>query len=652
MRRAVSVIAAALVAGGCGTALGPDPGLEGLAVTKVAPGTVIPGTKIVVSGASFVAQQWGTATLRLVGQAGGRAVDLAWPATFVDFDTMHVAIDAGDIDQIGGDVDFSGKATIEVIATSDGETYASRALDTTLSFRELVAPTVSGLESGGVIFVNDQIQVDGDGFLLGGDEGSTIARIRGCFTLDTGGSCRPLPTVEVPLTPTDPLARNVASFPFAPKIAGIRPGTFTGTVQIINQQTAQPPIEADPLSATYDMVTPQVFSLCVGDPCAAPVSASLGQYVFVKGGGFVGGEAGALTELELTGTFTRTGGGSAPANLSLIPEFVEGRVVRYVLNTDDDLGQTLDLRADTGTFTGTIRPVISYGPDRVSGASTSVTLQIAPVKQVVFLDFRPTYVEGLRDFGLRAVDNKIRRRIIDVCEETYGGVNIEFRTSAPTDFALYTHVELTGVDPNNMGLFGYDNTPGKDNGNQRLYDRLGGVNAATQQDGYAGFGGVFLRSLMGFSKHPGSFAQSVPGADRVFDKVFDPFRADQDGQPVTSADLAGDLPVPTSGSGCPASDRRGQVQCAIWVLGNLVGGTLAHEIGHSLGLANPYAEGFHNAGDEPNRLMDSGGDRPFLERAVLEGQGPGVFCDEEYAYLRMILPSSSPEPRGTRPGCF
>ena len=83
-----------------------------------------------------------------------------------------------------------------------------------------------------------------------------------------------------------------------------------------------------------------------------------------------------------------------------------------------------------------------------------------------------------------------------------------------------------------MGLFGYDNSPGKDNGNVRLYDQLGGVNALTQQDGYPGFGGVFLRSLMGFSKHPARSRRPCPAPIRMFDKIFDPFRADQDGEPV------------------------------------------------------------------------------------------------------------------------
>ncbi len=270
----------------------------------------------------------------------------------------------------------------------------------------------------------------------------------------------------------------------------------------------------------------------------------------------------------------------------------------------------------------------------------------------MYLQFQPSYVEGLRDYGMRAVHKLVVARILEVCKRAYAGVNIEFRTDPPKDFALFENVELVGVDPNDQGLFGYDNSPGKDNGNLRLYDRLGGVNAQTQQDGFPGFGGVFVRSLMGFSKHPGSFAKSVPGADDTFDSIFDPFRADRDGNPITSADLSAQTTALTDGSACPGRDRNSQIACAVYVLGNLVGGTLAHEIGHSLRLANPFADGFHDPGDAPNRLMDAGGDRPFLERAELQGQGPAVFCDDEYPYLRQILPSASPAPSVQRPACF
>jgi hypothetical protein len=86
-------------------------------------------------------------------------------------------------------------------------------------------------------------------------------------------------------------------------------------------------------------------------------------------------------------------------------------------------------------------------------------------------------------------------------------------------------------------------------------------------------------------------------------------------------------------------------------MGALIGTTLAHEIGHSLGLANPFGDGFHNFGDEPNRLMDGGADRPLAERAILNGQGPAMFCEDEYAYLRMILRAPAPLDTSTRPRC-
>ena len=89
----------------------------------------------------------------------------------------------------------------------------------------------------------------------------------------------------------------------------------------------------------------------------------------------------------------------------------------------------------------------------------------------------------------------------------------------------------------------------------------------------------------------------------------------------------------------------------MFVLGSTVGTTLSHEIGHSLGLANPFGEGFHNNSDEPNRMMDNGGDRPFGERAEL-GEGPGDFCVTEYDYLREILPTSDEDDPTVRPTCF
>ncbi len=234
----------------------------------------------------------------------------------------------------------------------------------------------------------------------------------------------------------------------------------------------------------------------------APEQVSLGQYLEIEGGGFVGGPADQVTLLHLIGQYTRDGT-DTPIDIDtlLVPEFVSGSLVRYVLNEDDDLGQ-LGLRESTGSFSGTVAPIVSYGEDEVNGAPLDIDVRLAPVVQVVYLNFTQQYISSLQHFGLRAADELIRQRVLDVVQRDYRTINVEVRTEPPADFSLYSEVEVGGPDPNGLGLLGYDNTPGKDVGNLRLYDRIGGVNATTQADGFPGYGGVFVESLFTFSRAP------------------------------------------------------------------------------------------------------------------------------------------------------
>jgi hypothetical protein len=652
MRWACLALLSSAALGSCASAEMADVGLEALRLDAVGPIEIVPGTALSLKGESFVDATWGTSSLRLVGTANNADIDLSLYPTFIDFETMTLTIDNEVIEAVGGNADFSGVATLEVRSEVTGGIYRAPPMDIRLKFRRQLSPSITSLPTQGVIFVNESLVVEGDGFLLGGGEGSVVARVSGCFLNNKGGDCKPVTSLEVPAKPTDSQSRRKTSFAFSPDIAGIESGTFIGEVAIVNRTAAGGLLQSSSVTVRYDMVEPEVFRV-------TPTAASLGQYVYINGGGFVGGERGAVTELELVGAFQNADTGLSEAmTLTLIPEFVAGNSVRYVLNTDDALGQAISLRKQTGTFVGTIAPFTTFRGVTTAGRKTRISLQITPVKQVVYLDFRPSYVEGLRDFGLRAVDGKIRKRIVEVVEQAYHGVNLELRQEPPTDFAQYEHVELYGVDPNGLGLYGYDNTHGKDQGNARLYDRLGGFNALTQQgDGqgvYPGFGGVFVRSLLSFSLHPKALAEVKSGADPVFDKIFDVFRPDLDGTPVTAVDTPSTIKTRSTGEGCPSAKLRSeQISCAVFTLGNLIGGTLAHEIGHSLGLANPQQaeiNSAHNFGDEPNRLMDNGGARPFLERAELMGQGPGVFCTNDYLYLRQILPTDIVDST-TRPGC-
>lgn len=624
-----------------------------LTLVSLDPGLLLPGSRIVLGGSSFLPSFAGPSKLRLKGTLNGSAVDISTEAEFIHYNRMEVswpgAFAAG-LPADGGS--FEGEATVRVNSALDGMTHQSAPLPVSLELLPELPPRLDSLQNE-VLFVNDPIVCHGEDFLLGGEEGSTIAVVEGCFTAEGSADCVPVGPTEVVTEPFALFDRSRVVFPFSPYVGGIMPGSFTGSVMLINRHSALAggvELGTDSLATANSIIEPTVVSF-------APATASLGQYVDVSGGGFVGVRPGesdsmlATTIIELSGTFTPTGEPAIPADLTLVPQFVSGQLVRYVVNEDDDLGQSIDLRQVAGSFTGTATPLVQFGQDTVVGTAKTVTLGIGHVKQVVWLRFLPTYVESMRHFGCRGLDTRIRDRVFEVARRDYGGVNMDFRATEPDDFALYSVVDIGGPDPNGMGLMGYDNTPGKDDGNIRLYDKIGGVNALTQLDGYPGYGGVFVESLFSFSTHPGALAQSVEGADPLFDQLFDPFRPDRDGKSVAASEL-NSLPELSDSESCPASDRPTQIACAARVLGSLIGTTVSHEIAHSLGLADPGGSAFHNTGDWPNALMDSGHARSFQERDELAGVGPGHFCQISYEYLRLILPTSEPDPLPVRQDCY
>ena len=80
------------------------------------------------------------------------------------------------------------------------------------------------------------------------------------------------------------------------------------------------------------------------------------------------------------------------------------------------------------------------------------------------------------------------------------------------------------------------------------------------------------------------------------------------------------------------------IRRAIHTLGNLVGNTATHEIGHSLGLPRaPECGAYHNAAGD-RQIMDCGADRPFEERAELTPGSNAVWTPENRRYLEEILP--------------
>jgi hypothetical protein len=627
----------------------PETGLETLALRSVDPGTVLPGSTMVLEGDAFIDAPLGISWLRLSGTYAGSPVDVQIGAKFVDFDRLEVEVDTGVLAQLGSPEGvFEGEASVIVDFTPDGSQHHSRPLSVTLDVRRELTPTIEDTQFTAAIHVNDPIPVTGDGFLLGTQEGTTRAVVEGCFTREDETECIPVGPTAVDLIPDDPFDRTRGTFAFSPSIAGIHPGHFEGRFHLRNDHQDGTQTKSDAVLVDYAMAATTITGIGPG--------GSMGEYVDVEGAGFVGDDEG-LTLLRISGQYVGNDavGGTPVEELELVPEFASGRLVRYVINEDDSLGLALaplgGVRYAAGAFDGFVQAVVVFEGEELVGPALPMTFRIDPVKQVIWVRFMPSYVESLRKFGLRAMDSRIRDRVMEVLERDYESLNVEFRTEEPTDFKLYSIVEIAGPDPNGLGLLGYDNSHGKDVNNERLHDRIGGVNALTQEDGFPGFGGVFMDSLFIFSHHPPEGARNPDVANALFDQIFDPVRPDR-GTPVSSKDLTdGDIPVLTTAGGCPTGDRRLQIACAVWVLGSVVGTTTSHEIGHSLGLADPYGSRFHNLGDGPNRLMDQGGNRPFEERAELMGQGPGLFCNRAYDYLREILPTSLPPTDYDRPSC-
>ena len=261
----------------------------------------------------------------------------------------------------------------------------------------------------------------------------------------------------------------------------------------------------------------------------------------------------------------------------------------------------------------TARSPITYGDQQIDGTPSPLVFEVLPTRQVVHLKFLPAFTDSLRLFGLRNVSGPVKDRVFEVIRRDYAGFNLVVQAQAPTDFLEYSTVEIGGPDPNAQGLFGLDNTTGLDTCNTRLDDNLAGQNA----DSNGAFGGVFVESFRQLSPRVGD----NPLASPIFDEIFDPV-----------------VNVPVTSDEFPGGARDAVVERAIRTLGNLIGNTITHEIGHSLGLTRvPGCGQYHNP-PGPRQIMDCGADRPFAERAEVEPDSNGMWLEGNRIYLEQILP--------------
>lgn len=615
-----ALVCACAFASGCATpeaTLSRIPDEPALTFTTASQDVLLPGTRLALAGENFPLARRGALSLQFVDEGGETRAQLEVSVTSATQATALV--DGGLIEALGGDgARFEGALALSARYTSGAP---AQRVTLPVAFDLHTRLPVELDEVGdGAVYLMSRVPLRGRGF-LDASEGGTELRVVGHFTASEGPEAGVRRALDV-TTFARMESRTVAALVVTADLWGMRAGRFEGTVRARNK-----PLQGEPTEATPE----RALRLDVGRTALSEMTtfARRGQRLVAHGRGLLprDSDAGQGTLLRLEGTFTEKRGDAVrtwmgDSAVELLTEYTSPTEVTYLLRVSERAGGGLGgLGATAGVFEGRVTPVLVRGAESVLGAPLVTRLEVGGALQVVYLKYLPGFTDTLRTLGLRNAELAVRARIREVCERDYARWNVEFREARPADYAEYAVVEIGGPDPNGQGLFGLDNTTGKDLGNLRFNDVIGGFNAETEEQGFLAYGGVFLESFLALSPRA---REPLPIAHPDFDLTFDPFRADRGGEPVRPAEM-------TDGP------RANRIRDAVRVLGNLVGTTITHEIGHTLGMA--VADGFfHNPLPGPNQLMDSGDERPFEERAELRGEGPAEFEPEHVEYLDAILP--------------
>lgn len=595
---------------------------EDLTVSSWTPSLVLPGTQLHFVGTGFPGADEGEMQVELNGASGSASV--FWVSLLqVDGEALASCTITPELtNQLQAPVGaFSGTATIGRRRLGDSK-WESITLPLGLTATDNLVPDLDSLQTTPVT-LGDDIRLTGSGFLTS-QEGQTMLVLDGQFRSPQPPLTRSLTELSVPL---EVASRTQATLRLGPDLFGLYPGVFEGAARLVNFAGSGDPLESVALNNAKLTLTESFID------SVTPELARRGQLIHVSGSGFLPTQTDmeSTTLLRLEGQFSGDDGKvvtwTGNNALLLFPDATEGNdridlVLRVSRNLDGDLE---GLGLSPGVFVGQVLPELFWSGSSTIGQGFELQLRIAPAKQWVYVKFLPSCDQAFETFGLGALQEELQRRIVGRANAYYLGTNLEFTLERPADFVDYSVIEVYGEDPNGINLLGLDNTTGKDIGNLRFNDVIGGRNAESAEDGYYAYGGVFLESFLAFSPTlaPGVSDMAHPRFDDVFSAVCPQLG----GSPATEDELS-------------SGPRAALVGEAARVFVNLIGGTLAHEIGHSVGLAMVpgQPDEYHNPGDNPGWLMDSGSNRPFLERAELDGQGPEFFCEYNLEYLHDILP--------------
>lgn len=546
--------------------------------------------------------------------------------------TVRLPVDRAlwsDFDPADGDR-FTGKITVELYDEL-GMVATGTISSVEWTFRRNLTPSVEKLEVGET-YVNESVVVEGSGFLRP-DEGETVALVRSGERRRPGGSSDALAGERLTLRWSGDRTR--ARLPIDPAVFGVEEGSFDATLSFENQLRNGDRHGGEGEREVSGTIRESYIATL------NPEQGSRGQKITVEGRGFVptDEEAGYGMFFRFDGEFSPQDDGESTRSFTGADaiERVPDRVVsettaEQAIWYEVEDRQLTGLGATPGTFHGKIVPVLYDSEGRYRGIPWEGLFRVLPTKQVVYLKYLPAFSTALEEFGLRNVEREIRDRVLEVVRRDYAPYHVEFREDEPTDFLQYATVELGGPDPTGTRAFGYDNSfndVAKDTGNLYLADYLGGVNASAAEEFNNPYGGIFLSSFAFFSEelNPGN-----PNASVQFDRILEPFMPELGGEPVR-------------GTEWPNGPRVDAIARAVRMVGSVIGNTVTHEVGHSMGMT--FVPGdfdqpqniFHNQSHTTGPyIMDAGRERPFAERAELDGAESPRFNPNNREYLERILP--------------
>ncbi|MEZ4474563.1 MAG: hypothetical protein R3F60_28010 [bacterium] len=582
-------------------------------VAPLAPESVVPGSVIIIDGGGFLRGDAGQTVVRLRGEVRGAGVDVTLSPARVQPDRLELVVGDAIAEVFRGRAGrLTGTLTV-IVSPADQPWDARTEVPLLLDWAPFLEPTLAAVEAPDVVAPGALLPIAGDG-LIDGAEGQTVLVMQGRFTtLDDE-----IRSVDVVLPLFDRQGRRRGRVFLEPGALGLAEGRFRGRAQLRTTSAAGVEQETAPVDLAFAQGPPRVRAL-------SPEHAARGQSIALLGEGFLPGDANARTAtlVHAVGAFGPEGEAGAPVDLLLLPEaWIDNGEVRLALRTviGDD-GPT-GFGASAGRFVGQIWVELLAGFERAESAPVHATFTVDPATQWVRLVYLPGFRESLARFGLAGAEDRLRALILAVCERDYAGLRVFFAETMPPGQAEHLTVEIGGRDPNGLGLFGADNSPVKDDDNWRLDELLGGRNAESAAAGSFAYGGIFLESFLALSP---SQPDANLLADPRFDEVFGPF------SPALSASAR-----PLAPGEVPGGARAAQADRALSALANLVGSTITQEVGHALGLARVPGE-VHNPQDTDGGLMDAGGDRPFVERAALDGTPPARFLEPNRSYLRALF---------------